>query len=68
MNRTLISVAERAQAFRELASTHPWHDHIGDQQVNRAGELFADEEGLACVLGIDYRVPSTSEDRAQQHP
>jgi hypothetical protein len=43
----------RAENFAKLTAAHSWHDHIGDHEIDAAGELAGDVDGLESVWCFD---------------
>ena len=57
---------EWGEELDELPATHPRHDDVRDQQVDRPGVLLRDEEPLLSIPGLENGVAARLQRQARQ--
>src|SRR6476469_10446825 len=56
------------QAPRELAAVHAGHDHVGQEQIDRALVAFGDPERSGAVLRLAHPIAMSRQDAAHGRP
>jgi hypothetical protein len=63
-SRKLHVRSEHCDPMGKLATAHPRHHHIGQEQIGSGRELLGSEDRFGTVLSLQYVVAVTAKDRA----